>query len=177
MSLVTALAISIGVMGGIATFLVLGPLAVLHLHIWAMFLAWACYYHTGGKEAGLRNTIVNTIFGAVMAWIALLLVVYIPLAGLIGLPLWAGICVGVTVIVLVLGAHLPAFSVIPAGVYGYAAVAAFALVGPHLNTLTSLSMLNPLLGVGISLIVGALLGYASEKVAGSLVASAPAKAA
>lgn len=176
MSLVTALALSIGIMGGIATFLVLGPLAMLQLHIWAIFIAWACYYHTGGKEAGLRNTITNTIFGAVMAWIALLLVTQVPLAGTLGLPLWAGICVGATVILLVLGANVPAFSVIPAGVYGYAAAAAFALVGNHLDTLTAVSMLNPLLAAGISMIVGALLGYASEKVANSLTGTAPQRA-
>ncbi len=173
MSLVTALALTIGIMGGIATFLVLGPLAMLQLHIWAIFIAWACFFHAGGKEAGLKNTITNTVFGAVMAWIALLLVTQIPMAGAIGLPLWAGICVGVTVIVLVLGANIPAFSVIPAGVYGYAATAAFALVGNHLGTLTSVSMQNPLFAAGISLIVGAALGYVSEKVAGALTAPAP----
>lgn len=172
MSLVTALALAIGIMGGLATFLVLGPLAALHLQIWAIFIAWACFFHAGGKETGLTNTITNTIFGAVMAWIALLLVTHIPLAGAIGLPLWAGICVGVTVIVLVLGANVPAFSVIPAGVYGYAAVAAYALAGNHLGTLTSVSMQNPLFVVGISMIVGAALGYISEKVAGMLTAPA-----
>ena len=67
MSLVTALALTIGIMGGIATFLVLGPLAMLQLHIWAIFIAWACFFHAGGKEAGLKNTITNTVFGAVMA--------------------------------------------------------------------------------------------------------------
>ncbi|MDD2877948.1 MAG: DUF1097 domain-containing protein [Acidiphilium sp.] len=174
MSLVVALAITIGVMGGIATFAVLGPLVVLNLQIWAMFLAWACFYHTGGKEAGLKTTITNNVFGAVMAWVALLMITHIPLGASLGLPAWAGICVGATVFVLILAANIPALSVIPAGFYGYAATAAYALVGGHLATLTSVSVLNPLIVISLSLIVGAALGYVSEKIAGSLTKPAVA---
>ena len=176
MSIITALALSIGVMGGIATFLVLGPLAMLQLQLWAIFIAWGCFFHTGGKEAGLRTTITNTIFGVVVAWVALLLITHIPLAGTLGLPLWAGICVGAAIVVLVLAANRPAFAVIPAGVYGFASTAAFALIGNHLDTLTAPSMLNPPLAVGISLIVGTALGYVSEKLAGALTAPAPQSA-
>jgi hypothetical protein len=47
MDLIVALAISIGVLGGIATWVSLGPLAGV-LQIWAIFIAWACFYHCGG---------------------------------------------------------------------------------------------------------------------------------
>ncbi|MBV9755938.1 MAG: DUF1097 domain-containing protein [Alphaproteobacteria bacterium] len=176
MSLIMALAISIGGLGGIATFLVFGPLAAVNLQIWAIFIAWACFYHCGGKDAGLRNTIVHTVFGAIMAWIALLLVTQIPLADSIGLPLWAGICVGVTVFVLVLAASNAALSIIPASVYGYAATAAYGLLGTKLDTLTQPSMHNPLIVIAVSLVVGAVLGFVSEKIAGALAAPAVAKA-
>jgi hypothetical protein len=53
MSLNTALAISLGVLGAVATWLFLGPLGGA-LQIWAAFIAWGCYYHCGGKEAGLQ---------------------------------------------------------------------------------------------------------------------------
>jgi len=174
MPLLTALGISIGVLGGIATFLFLGPLAGVHLQIWAAFIAWACFYHCGGKEAGLRITIVNTIFGAVIGWITLLLVTQIPLGPVLGVPLWAGICVAVMVFILVVAANMPAFSVIPAAVYGFAAVVAQSLLATKLDTLLAGDLSNPIGVIILSLVIGALLGYASEKVAGWLTAPAPA---
>lgn len=176
MSLIMALAISIGGLGGIATFLVLGPLAALNLQIWAIFIAWACFYHCGGKDSGLKNAIVHNVFGAILAWVALLLITQIPLADSIGLPLWAGICVGVTVFALVLAASNAALSVIPASVYGYAATAAYGLLGTKLDTLTTPTMHNPLIVVAVSMVIGAVLGFISEKVAGALAAPAVAKA-
>ncbi|MGH7210955.1 MAG: DUF1097 domain-containing protein [Acetobacteraceae bacterium] len=170
MSLVTALAISIGVLGGIATFVVLGPLAALNLQIWAIFIAWACFYHSGGKEAGLRNTIVNNVFGVVVGWITLLLISQIPLGATLGLPVWAGIVVFVMVFALVIAAHNPMFAVIPAGVYGFAAVVAQALLGTKLDTLLAASMHNPLIVIVVSMIVGAVLGWVSEKIAVALAA-------
>ncbi|HEY4807169.1 MAG TPA: DUF1097 family protein, partial [Roseiarcus sp.] len=51
MDLITALALSIGVLGGIATFVLLS--FGMGLQIWVAFIAWATFYHCGGKEAGL----------------------------------------------------------------------------------------------------------------------------
>ncbi|HTW27254.1 MAG TPA: DUF1097 domain-containing protein [Acetobacteraceae bacterium] len=172
MSLITALALSISVLGGLATFVVLGPLAAVNLQIWAIFIAWACFYHCGGKEAGLRTTIVHMIFGAIVGWVALLLVVYVPLGASFGVPLWAGICVFVTVFVLVMAAHLPALAVIPAAVYGFAATASYSLLGTKLDTLAAASVHNPLVAIVLSVVVGAVLGYVSEKIAGALAAPA-----
>lgn len=163
MDLIVALAISIGVLGGIATWVSLGPLAGV-LQIWAIFIAWACFYHCGGKETGLKNTIVCNIVGAIVAWIALLIVVKTGLADSMGLPLWAGIVVGVTVIILVLLAKVPAFNPIPALVYGYASVAAFALLTGKFDMLTAGSFENALVAVIVSMVVGAILGYISEKI-------------
>lgn len=171
MSLIPALAVSIGVLGGIATWLFLGPAASFNLQIWAAFIAWGCFYHVGGKEAGLKNTIVHNIFGAVTAWIALLLITQIPLAGTLGLPVWAGICVGVMVVIVVLAASNPNFSIIPAAVYGFASTAAYALLGTKLDTLLSASLTNPLLIVPLSMIIGAVFGYVSEKVGTAMVAT------
>ncbi|TCK30477.1 uncharacterized protein DUF1097 [Ancylobacter aquaticus] len=171
MSLVSALAISIGVLGGVATWLFLGPLAG-GLQIWVAFIAWACFFHCGGKEAGLKATVTATIAGAVMAWLTLLAVSRGGLGETLGLPVWAGICVGVGVLVMILLANLPAFAAIPAMVYGFAAMAGYALLATDgLANLTAGSLANPLVTIVLSLIVGALLGYVSEKVAGMLVAS------
>ena len=114
MDLITALALSIGVLGGIATFVLLSPFG-LGMQIWVAFIAWATFYHCGGKEEGLTKALTNNIFGAVMALIALLLVTQIPLGGSLGVPLWAAICVLITVFILVYAAKAPALSDIPAG--------------------------------------------------------------
>jgi hypothetical protein len=170
MSLLTALAISIGGLGGVATWIYLGWLT--GLQIWATFIAWACFYHCGGKEAGLKNTIVCNIAGAVLAWIALLLVTQTGVGAAISVPLWAGICVGVTVAVMVLLANVPAFATIPAMVYGYASVAAFFLLSGANANVTAADFTNPLVAVVVSMVIGAVLGYVSEKIGVALSSSA-----
>jgi len=165
MDLITALAVSIGLLGGIAAWLFLGPIGGLGLSIWAAFIGWASFYHCGGKEAGLQKAIVNNVFGAIMGWIALLLVTQIPLAGSLGLPVWAGICVAVTVFILVIAAKNEMLSDIPAGVFGYASVVALALAGNKLGVLTAPSLENPLVSIVISLVIGAAFGYVSQKAA------------
>ena len=70
MSLNSALAISLGLLGAVATWLFLGPLGGA-LAIWAAFIAWGCFYHCGGKEQGLQTTIICNAVGAVVAGITL----------------------------------------------------------------------------------------------------------
>lgn len=178
MSLLIALSISIGLLGGIATWAFLsawsGPVL-----IWAAFVAWGCFYHSGGDEAALKNTIIGNLFGAVCAWVAAMIILSVPLAATLTLPVWAGIVVAGTVVVVVLAAHIPAFSVIPASVYGYASAFAFLLQTPKalsVETLTSATMSNALLIVPASMIVGAVFGLASAKIGGMLVKSDPAAA-
>ncbi|HEY6632297.1 MAG TPA: DUF1097 domain-containing protein [Rhizobiaceae bacterium] len=176
MPLLTALALSIGILGGIATYLFVGPLAAFGLQIWAAFVAWAAYYHSGGKEASLKTNIPAHIWGAVLGWVALLLIN--ALAGSLGVPLAAGVSVAITVIVLVLGANLPLFASIPSAVYGYACVAAYALLAGKLGTLTSASLVdNPLVNIVVSMIIGSLLGWLSEKIATALAAKGVAATA
>lgn len=170
MSLITALSLTIGIIGGFLTYLCLGPAAGSNIQIWAIFLAAAGFFHSGGKEAGLRLMITHNLFGVLMAWIALMAVTHIPLGATLGVPMWAGICVGVTCIIFVLAANLPALATIPATVYGYASTAAFALLATKLDTLTDVSMKNPALAAGVSLVIGALYGYACEKLALMMIA-------
>jgi len=168
MDIITALAVSIGLLGGIAAWLFLGPMGGLALSVWAAFIAWASFYHCGGKEAGLQKTIVHNVFGAIMGWIALILVTQIPLGATLGVPLWAGICVAVTVFILVMAAKNAMLSDIPASVFGYASVAALALAGGKLGAVTAGTFENPLLNIVVSMIIGAIFGYVSEKIGGAL---------
>ena len=166
MSSLLALSVSIGVLGAIATMLFLH----FGLLIWAAFIAWACFFQTGGNTAALKSTIVCNIFGAFLAWVAAIAILGFPHAAL-GLPVWAGIMVGLTVLVLCLASQVPALSSIPASVYGYAAVFAYLLQTPDamsLVRLLSATTANAFVIVGLSMIIGALFGLASGMMAGAL---------
>jgi hypothetical protein len=171
MSQLTALSVSIALLGGVWVFLALGPLAGMVL-VWAGFIAWGCYFHTGGDDAALKKTIAGTIYGAIIAGVALLLVVNNP----VGLPaaIAAPVYVAVTVFFLVIVAGCNLLSVVPANVYGYAATVAYSLsvptadgVGP-LASLTTPSFANPVILLSVSYVLGAVFGMASGKLAGVL---------
>ncbi len=163
MNLVTALALVIGALGALATWLVLGPLAALGLSIWALFIGWGSFYSNGGGEGGLKNAIIGAIWGALMATVALIL---LPIVG--GGTIGTALVVGATVTVMILGANLPLLSAIPAAVYGYASTAAFALMkagaAPDAMDLQN----SPFLNVVISMTLGAIFGYVSEMIAKKL---------
>ncbi len=167
MSTNTALAVSVGVLGAIATWLFLGPLGGA-LAIWAAFIAWGCFFHCGGQEQGLQSAILNNAAGAIIAGITLFVVTQTGLADTLGLPIWAAICVGVGVAAIVLLSNVPVFAAVPAQVYGFASVVAYTLMKDAAGSLTAASLDNPVVVVILSMILGAIFGYVSEKLAGML---------
>jgi hypothetical protein len=172
MKQLVALALSIAVLGAIWAYLALGPLSGYVL-VWAGFIAWGCYFHSGADNKALTRTIAGTCYGALIGWIVLLLVVNtsVPALGVA----WPAILVGVTVFFLVIVASIDLLSVVPANVYGYAAIVAYSLhqpsadpgIGP-LKNLTSGSIANPLILLIVSLVIGAFFGLFSGKLAGAL---------
>ena len=165
MSKLTALALSIAVLGGVWAFLALGPLAGSVL-VWAGFIAWGCYFHTGGDNAALQKTIAGMIYGAVIAGIALALVVNNP----VSLPaaIAAPVYIAVTVFFLVIVAGINLLSVVPANVYGYAATAGYALSTNTAANYGAMNLTNPTLIVALSVVFGAVFGLLSGKLAGVL---------
>jgi hypothetical protein len=165
MSQLTALSLSIALLGGVWVFLALGPLAGLVL-VWAGFIAWGCYFHTGGDNAALQKTIAGMIYGAVLAGVALFLLGTNP----IGLPaaLAAPVYVAVTVFFLVIVAGCNLLSVVPANVYGYAATVAYAVQTANVGSVTDANMANPVIVLSLSIVLGAVFGMLSGKLAGML---------
>ncbi len=153
--------------GAIATWLFLGPFGGA-LAIWAAFIACGCFFHCGGKEHGLQSAIVNNVAGAVIAGITLWVATQTGIADKLGVPLWAAICVGIGVAAMVLLANIPAFDSIPAQVYGFASVVAYVLMKDAAGSLTAASLQNPEAVIILSMIIGAVFGYVSEKLAGML---------
>ena len=158
MNLVTRLALVIGLLGAFATWLFLGPLTSLGLQIWAAFIMWGCFYHCGGGVAGLRAGLAGGIWGAIMAAVALALIAKVGRG-----PAGAAMCVGITVAIFILGANVPMLAVIPAAVYGYSAVAALALLKPGEDIFSVSVVTNPLINIVISMFIGSIFGFVSEK--------------
>lgn len=157
MSLLIALTISIGLLAVVATWLFLGPLAAMNMQIWQAFIAWACFFNNGGKSAGLKTTILCMSFGAVVGMASVLLIGQLGGLGALAAP----VAVGIGAAVIVLAAHLPLLSAIPASVYGFASVAGLIL----LKGLPATEAIVPTI---LSIVLGALFGWASEQVAGKL---------
>jgi uncharacterized membrane protein YagU involved in acid resistance len=163
MNIITALSIAIGALAAVATYLCLGT--PLGLQVWALFIGWGSFYHSGGKEAGLKNSAINHIWGSFVAAIALIAVAKIG-----GGTLGASLIVGISVVLMVFGAHLPLLGTIPAAVYGYASTAGLCLLsGVALGEPGAVFKAAAI--TVASLIVGNIFGYVSEKGAGALAKS------
>jgi len=172
MTKLVALSLSIAVLGAIWAFLALGPLNGFVL-VWAGFIGWGCFFHSGADNNALVKTIIGTAYGALVAWIALLIIVNVPMSNLGAV--WPAIVVGATVFFLVIVASIDLLSVVPANVYGYAALVAYSLHQPSaapatgpLQNLLSPSFANPLVLLIVSMVIGTLFGYASDQLAKAL---------
>lgn len=160
-----ALTLSVGVLGGIATYLALDPLSSFLL-IWAIFIGWGCFFGSGGDTAGMKSTMIGSVFGVVCAAIAVTLILKVDL-GSLSAPIWVMITV---FLVVYAGSSVDVLSNIPAIVYGYAATFAYVLQTPDKFSMDEL--VSTIILVGVSLVVGAALGLASGKLAGSLTKTA-----
>jgi hypothetical protein len=158
MSMLIALALSIGLLAVVATWVFFGPLAAVGFQIWQAFVAWGCFFHSGGKTDGLKKTVICMSFGAVVGMLSVLLAGQLGMLGALAVP----VAVGIGVACMVLAAHLPLLSTIPACVYGFASVAALILLG---KDMTPMNAIVPTIG---SIVVGALFGWVSEMAAGKL---------
>lgn len=157
MTTLVGLAVSIGVLAVVATWLFLGPLAGLGIQIWQGFVAWASFFHSGGKTQGLVNTIVCMIFGILVGALSVMLAGQLGALGALAAPL----AVGIGAAVIVLAAHLPALATIPASVYGFACVAGLILIGGK----TAQAAILPSI---LSVVIGAAFGYVSQILAAGI---------
>ncbi len=163
-----ALALSIGVLAVAATWLALGPLASFNVQIWQVFIAWACFYHSGGKTDGAQKTVICMSFGAVVGMLSVLLIGQLGALGALAAP----VAVGIGAAAIVLAAHVGVLSTIPASVYGFASIAGLIL-------LKGLSPADAIVPTIASIVLGAVFGWVSEQIAGKLtkVATAPGSSA
>jgi hypothetical protein len=155
-----ALAVAIGLIAVPVIWVFLSPLAPFNLQIWQCFLAWGCFYHCGGKIQGAKTTVICMVFGACVGALVVASAPYLGVLGALAVPV-AG-AIGASVIVL--AAYVPALSTIPASVYGFASIASFIL----LKAAAPIDALPPTIS---SIVIGALVGWTSERAGGLLTTS------
>ena len=140
MDILVALGITIGVLAGVWG-VVAGNLALL---TWAGFVSWACYYASGGKVEGLKKTIAANLAG--VAWGFLMVVG----ANTLGFTYAIGVTIAIGAFFMCVEAKISLLSFIPGAFAGCA-----VYFGSGLNWQ----------GAVIALVIGAILGYASDMAA------------
>jgi hypothetical protein len=153
MDALVALAISIAILIAGWTYVALGVAA---LPVWAGIVAWGCFFAAGGKTTGLSKTIASNLSGVVWAFLAL--EASRRFGG--GLPILS-VLVGLAALFMVLQSRISALSFIPGAFLG-AATAVSVVVG------AGTTFPHPWVKTIIALVAGAVLGYVSEMLAGSL---------
>jgi hypothetical protein len=158
MDALVALALSIGILIAGWTYIALGPGA---LPVWAGIVAWGCFFAAGGKTEGLMKTVASNLSGVLWAFLAL--TASNRFGG--GVPVLS-LLVGVAAFGMVLQAKIRTLAFIPGAFLG-AATAVSVVVGANGSWARTC----------IALVIGAVLGYVSEMVAGALTGAAkPASA-
>lgn len=155
--------------GVLATAAVWAFLQFPGLLVWAAFIGWASFFHSGGDTTALKKSLACSFFGIVMAW-AVAMVVASGTTSLSG-PLAAALAVLIVTPIIILASAIDIFSVIPATFYGFASAFAFLAQTPgkfSVQAMTSFSLDNVLIVVPISLLIGALLGVLHIKIATAL---------
>ena len=154
MDMLMALALSIGVLIAIWTYVAVGMVA--QLSVWAAIVAWGCFFAADGKAQGFQKTVFSNISGLIYVFIALHV---LPMMG--GSTAALAILVGVIAFLMVLQSRVAMLSFIPGAFIG----AAVTVGSSHNST-------NDYVMTGVSLILGAALGYVSEAVAGMVAKKA-----
>lgn len=155
MSLLVALGISIGVLAGIWGQFA-GNIGMIG---WVGFMSWACFYAAGGKTDGLIKTLACNLTGVIYG------VLIVLLAGALGtFPFALGVALLIFVFCMCVQAHVSYLSFIPGTVVGTA-----SFVGAGGTT-------DLVVPVAVSLIIGAILGWISEFIAGAMAKSPESKA-
>ena len=162
-----ALAVSVGLLAVLDTWLYIGPLnsTILAGLIWVSFIAWGCHFHSGGGIKGMTTTVACMTWGAIVGLGAVLLATG-PL-GSLDAPVAFAIAVGLGAALICLSSKVSLLSTIPASVYGFASIAG-ALPLHDGNPKAAI------MPVVASVIIGAIFGYVSEMIANALTKKAPA---
>ncbi len=150
MNMLLALALSIGILIALWTYVALGPAS---LPVWAGIVAWAAFFAAGGKTDGLIKTLASTLSGVFWAFVALSAAHGTAPGQLTVLA----ILVGAVAFAMVLQSRIATLAFIPGAFLGAATTVGVVVAGGGTYP-----------GVIGALVAGAILGYVSELLAGFL---------
>jgi hypothetical protein len=141
------------------------------LFVWAAFIAWASYDHSGAdRQAALRSS-AALIFGVAMAWAVALAAAAHALP--LNEPQATAICAGTASFFIVMASRISSLSVVPATFYGFASTFACLSLAPGaftLDAMTAFGWKNPIIGLPVSLLCGTGLGVLHGWLAKTLAA-------
>ena len=162
MSKSLAVAISVGILAGVWTFLSAGPLSALMVtSIPVGFIAWAASGLVGKSDA-MQKTVIGMTFGAIIASVA------VYLAGSDLPVIGANIAVGVGVaalILVVIADKVSQVANVGVNVLGFAS--AFTL-SPSAASIGAMDLSNPVAIVLVSSILGVAAGNLAGKLASAI---------
>ena len=150
MDMVLALALVLGVL--VAAWVKVGPMVGVYWFIGAIGVA--LFYAAGGKMNGLKKAIPAGVAGMALAAAAELF------SMLGGHPEFEWIALGVATFIIVLASKWSLLSFIPAGLCGVSVVGAGGVMG-IMDLATNLKL-------GIAFVLGTIVGYVAEMIAGMI---------
>ena len=155
----------------VAAAAVLAFSALPKLFVWAAFIGWASYDHSGATlQAAIRSS-AALVFGVIMAWLVAVVVEAHVLPANVALS--TAIVAGTASFVIVIASRTALLSVVPATFYGFASTFAYLSLSSGAFTigmLTSLSWSNAIIGVPASLLIGTGLGIVHARLANVIAA-------
>ena len=157
MNIINALAISIGSLAVLATWLFFGPLNEFQMQVWQAFIAWGAFFHNGGKREGAVKTGGCMALGVVIGALSIISAGYVGSVTTLG-TLAAPLVLGVGAAVFVLAAHIPLLATIPCSAYGFSCVGGLIL-------LKGVAPVDAVIPTLASIIVGIAFAWVSEFIA------------
>ena len=146
----TARALFVGLL--VAVWVWVSGVARLNLSVWAGVVALGCYFASGGGVSGLQKTLIGTLSGVVWVLIADAVRVAIGGTSIVAALIWGAMACGI-----MFQARLPFLS-----------FTAGAFAGAGVARLLGANTVNEGIRAGVALAIGALLGFAAERLAGAV---------
>ncbi|WP_298937653.1 DUF1097 domain-containing protein [uncultured Ruegeria sp.] len=166
MTQLNSMALALAICGALATFSFMQFGGSLSL--WAAFVAWASFFHSGGQISNVRSTLAAALFGTALGGITMYLITGTPVGGILGVPVWAAVVVFVSAGIAVLTSRFAILAAVPITMHALACVAAFVILneagGPAL--LSGSIDTNAILNIGLSMAIGVGFAVATATLAG-----------
>jgi hypothetical protein len=141
------------------------------LFVWAAFVGWASYDHSGATVRAAIRSSVALVFGVVMAWLVAIVVAahWLPANTAVS----TAIVAGTASFLIVMASRTALLSVVPATFYGFASTFAYLSLSSGASTvgmLTSFGLRNAIISMPVSLLIGTGLGIVHARLANALAA-------